>query len=332
MVETIIPDIEPRFREPKGWRWHNFTRQGRSIRFGCASPHDSIPDAVVVCLEGLREFSEKYFEIARWCNDQNLAFWIMDWAGQGKSTRYLKNPQKRHSTGFDEDIADLHYFILEYIKHSSVHPDRGRIPLVMLAHSMGANLGLRFLHQYPKVFECAAFTTPLLGLKAAENMPTFLASGLTYGLKTLRGKSYIPEGGDWKNEMPPPHKTLTGDPVRAQIHNQWLETNPDLRCGDATYGWVYEAHKSCLVLQNPKNLKNIKTPCLLGIAGHEHLVDNRMTRKFASVLPHAKILEFPESYHEILMEKDAVRGVFLENFYNLVKETVIDRPETLKPF
>ena len=112
-------DLEERFHKPVGWRWHRFERNGRNIRFGSVFPKDSIPDAVVVCLQGVREFSEKYFEVAQWCLDHNLAFWTCDWVGQGKSTRLLQDSQKRHSHGFDNDIDDLHYFILQYIKHSS---------------------------------------------------------------------------------------------------------------------------------------------------------------------------------------------------------------------
>ena len=35
---------------------------------------------------------------------------------------------------------------------------------------------------------------------------------------------------------------------------------------------------------------------------------------------------------KILMEKDAVRTVFFDHFYKLIRECIIERPETLKPF
>ncbi len=164
--ENTQPDLETRLTQPEGWRWHSFEHEGRKIRFGSVSPKDSIPDAVIVCLHGVREFSEKYFETARWCLDNNFAFWTCDWVGQGKSTRYLKNPQKRYNLSFNRDVEDLHAFIIGYIKHSSVHPDKGRIPMAMLAHSMGANIGMRYLAKYPDTFECAALTAPMIGIKA----------------------------------------------------------------------------------------------------------------------------------------------------------------------
>lgn len=317
-------NLETRFTMPDGWRWHSFTRAGRTIRFGSAFPKDTIPDAVVVCLHGVREFSEKYFETARWCLEHNFAFWTFDWAGQGLSTRFL--PHKRHSHGFDEDVEDLHYLILEYIKHSSVHPDKGRIPMVMLAHSMGANIGLRYLHKYKNTFTSAAFSAPMIGIKVFEYIPPVLALTATNIASLILGKNYVPGATDWENVKPAEHETLSADPVRADIHNIWCAHDSNLATGGVTFDWLHEAQRSCMAL------RPVSTPCVFGIPAHEHLVDNKRARKFIEKLPHAKIIDFPNSHHEILMEKDETRTAFLNAFYNLVKETVIDRPETLKPF
>ncbi len=330
ITESTTPDIEKRFTEPEGWRWHSFERaQGRRIRFGSVFPQDSIPDAVIVCLQGLGEFSEKYYELARWCNANNMAFWAIDWAGQGKSTRYLPNPQMRHSSGFDDDIDDLHYLIMEYIKHSSVHPDRGRIPLAMIAHSMGGNLGMRYLQKHSDMFECAAFSAPMSGIKAFAKTPQYIALAATCLLNLFASKSYIIGGtGDWKPDNN--HTKLSSDPIRSLLNDQWFKANEDLRCGDVTFKWLYEAQKSCVKLQ--KSASSIKTPCLFGIPENEMLVDSNMTKKIIGRMGNANFIDYPDAFHEILMETDNIRGDFLDNFYKLVKENIIDRPETLKPF
>lgn len=324
------PALEERFTQPEGWRWHEFARNDRTIRFGSVFPKDSIPDAVVVCLQGVREFSEKYFETARWCLDNNLAFWTCDWVGQGKSTRYLANRQKRHNLSFQEDVEDLQYFILQYIKHSSVHPDKGRIPLALLAHSMGANIGMHHLNKYPGTFECAAFTAPMIGIKVFENIPNPLSYTASAICSLLLGTSYVPGGKDWGKRKE--HVTLTSDPVRAEIMTQWNKADTDLNCGDVTFRWVHEAHKSCIILQKPIATQQIKTHCLFGIPGHEELVDNKKARKVIAGIENAKTIEYPDAYHEILMEKNETRNDFLNHFYKLIRETIIERPETLKPF
>ena len=148
-----IPDLEERFLQPDGWRSHHFESHGKRITYGCVFPADSVPDAVVVCLPGLSEFTEKYYEVARRCLELNLAFWVLDWPGQGRSDRHLENRQKRHAEDFAIEVERLHDFVSGYIKPSSVHTDKGRIPLVMMAHSMGANIGLRYLAKYPDIFD-----------------------------------------------------------------------------------------------------------------------------------------------------------------------------------
>lgn len=324
------PNLEPRFLQPEGWRWHGFERNGRKIRFGSVFPKDSIPDAVIICLQGVREFTEKYYETARWALDNNCAFWMMDWAGQGKSTRFLKNPQKRHSLGFEEDIEDLHYFILQYIKHSSVHPDKGRIPMAMIAHSMGANIGLRYIARHPETFECAAFTSPMVGIKVFQHIPQNLALCTTSTVAKILGKSYVPGGADWGKRKD--HARLTHDPIRKDVHAVWCDFDPELQVGDVTFGWLNEAQKSCLALQKKKTRDFIATPCLFGIPEHEDLVDNKIAEEMIAGIENAKIVEYPHAAHELLMETDTIRDNFLDHFYGQIKEYIINRPETLKPF
>ncbi|MEM7650859.1 MAG: alpha/beta hydrolase, partial [Pseudomonadota bacterium] len=221
-----IPDLDERFLQPEGWRWHEFNREERRLRFGTVSPKGNLPDAVVICLPGLSEFAEKYFEVARTCLDQNLSFWVIDWMGQGGSGRYLEDRQKRHGTSFQDDVDDLFHLYSEYVKHSSVHPDVGRIPLVMLAHSMGGNIGLQFIKQHPTIFHLAAFSAPLLGFSQIENHKLKkIAPLLIHASKQFSGQKYISDGGSWSDrprvfEGP---EALSSDPQRAKVHSAWFE-------------------------------------------------------------------------------------------------------------
>lgn len=336
MVKTQqkAPDIGEKFTEPEGWRWHSFTREGRKIRFGSVFPKDSIPNAVVLCLPGLSEFGEKYFEVARTCLDMNLAFWVIDWMGQGRSARYLKDPQKRHGEDFQKDVEDLHYFYVEYVKHSCVHPDVGRIPLAMLAHSMGGTIGLQYLHEHPDIFECAVFSAPMFGMQATDHLPIpvlHTAAGL---LGTIHSKGYVKGGSAWEKSMRPAdgEDALSCDPDRAELHANWFESDPELQVGSPTYGWLRHALKACAKINDPEFLKAIKTPCLIAVAGKESVVENDKIRSAAEHLENTEIIELPDARHEILMEKDEIRDSFFKAFYALIKERIIDRPETLKPF
>ncbi len=329
------PDLEKRFLPPEDWRWHEFKNaQGRKLRFGTVAPKSRVPDAVVIGLQGLSEFTEKYFEIAHDLLGRNLSFWMLDWQGQGKSDRPLKDPLKRHSTNFDEDIADLHFFIHEYVKHSAVHPDVGRIPLVMLGHSMGANIGLRYLHRHPDSFACAAFTAPMLGIHALSGMPQGLAQILTGTAKTVAGQSYVGFGGHNDRQTDSKHSgykdIFSHDPIRKQVESEWQKHDEQLRLNGITYGWVHQALRSCAQLQKKNVLADIKTPCLLALAGEEKLVNNNAIRKAAKAMENAHLLELEGSRHEILMEEDAIRNRFLNAFFELL--TINKISEKLKPF
>ena len=331
---TTHPDLEDRFLEPPGWRWHTFKNaQGRNIRFGTVAPESGIPDAVVIGLQGMGEFTEKYFEVAHNLLDRNLSFWMIDWQGQGKSHRHLKDPHKRHSGGFDLDVADLHYFIMEYIKHSAVHPDVGRIPLVMLGHSMGANIGLHYLHQHPDTFACAAFTAPLIGIRAFKNLPDWLTAPLTSLLREALDQAYVGFGEkQWRPEMrdAPRNDIHSSDPVRKQVHNSWCLHTPDLQVGNVTYGWVREAYQSCLKLRKKGFMAGVQTPCLFALAGKDRLVDNKAAKQVIETMPHARILEIADAKHEILMENDTLRSLFFTAFDELLRVNNIK--EKLKPF
>lgn len=89
--KNTLPDLEDRFLPPAEWRWHIFKNaKGRTLRFGSVFPENKVPEAVVIGLQGLGEFNEKYFELAHDLVKRGIAFWMMDWQGQGKSERHLK--------------------------------------------------------------------------------------------------------------------------------------------------------------------------------------------------------------------------------------------------
>lgn len=328
------PQLEERFTMPPGWRWHTFCNAGgKPIRFGTAAPESGVPDAVVIGLQGMGEFTEKYFELARDLISRNLSFWMIDWQGQGKSHRHLKDPHKRHSTGFEEDVADLHYFILEYVKHSAVHPDVGRIPLVMLGHSTGANIGLQFLRQYPEIFACAAFTAPLIGIKALGRLPPWLCLPLAGLCREVMDRAYTGFGEKrWRAAMrdDPRNDIHSTDPVRKKVHNIWCQHDEALQVGNVTYGWIYHACRACLKLQRPGFLDDLPVPCLFALAGRDALVDNIAARKVIGRMKRATLLELPEARHEILMERDEWRGQFLAAFGELLRASNLK--EKLKPF
>lgn len=317
------PGLKEQFTRPEGWRWGEFKRAGRSLRYGCVFPADIPPKAVIVCLPGLSEYGEKYYETARWALANDLAFWVIDWFGQGLSGRYPDCPEHRFSHGFEEDIADIGALIQDYIVPSSVHTDVGRIPMAMLAHSTGANIGLRHIHLYPGQFHCAAFSAPLLGIKALELLPRPVDTGVCFMLAKIWAAIPLPK----KEKL-----VLTHDPERARLDSIWLNHNPQLSMGNITCTWLYEALKSCRFVTQKSILESIDIPCLLASVRDDPLVSESQIRRAQRYMPHSELIEFSGSGHEILMERDEIRLSFLSRFYKLIKSKIIDNPEGLRLF
>ena len=332
----MTPNLSEQFLAPKGWRTHGFVNNetGHKIHYGSVFPQtDTPPHAVIVCLGGLSEFSEKYFELAHDMLERNYAFWFMDWAYQGRSSRLENMPHRRHSDGFDADVSDLYKLVADYIKPSSVHPDKGRIPLIMVAHSMGANIGLQFLAKHPKYFDGAAFTAPFLGIHKF-NVGLKLLSILIRPLMPFISKKYVFGGKDWHEDARKSDGTdiFSHDPMRDKIHNEWVKADPVLQVGNPTFGWVIKALRACSMLIKKSTLEKIKIPVLVVFAGQDVIVDNKVAKNALSHLPKGKMLDINGANHEILMEKDEYRDIFLNEFDKMVKENKIATLENLKPF
>lgn len=306
-------ELKERFLEPDGWQWHMLEREGYSVRYGCISPQT--PDGVVVALPGLSEFGEKYFEVARECMARNFAFWVIDWRGQGRSGRYLKHPQKRHGSDFQNDVDDLHILVSEHVQKS--HPG---LSLSMLAHSMGGNIGLRYLHKHPGIFACAGLSAPMLGIQALRALPLWLALGLSGVLNCFMGEVFSSFHGQHSRQQNENFdgNPLTHDETRFKIMNYWMTQDAALNIGDVTFGWVYHALRSCYAAQ--KIAGDVQTPCLIALGEEESIVDNEAALRVALRMPNAELLEIPRARHEILMETDDVRGAFLNRFYKLIDD------------
>lgn len=304
---------QDRFTQPQGWVWGGFQRAGRTIRYGYVMPKK--PRGIVVCLPGLGEYAEKYFETARDINAQNLGFVVIDWMGQGASDRYLPNALKRHADDFNEDILDLHYLVTNCLSDFDV-------PLIMLGHSMGGNIGLRTLAAYPGMFMCAAFTAPMCGIKDIAYLPLWFQMGLSSSLNLMMGKSFTSGHGGAALQQREyfDHNILSNDPERFALHGAWFNEKPALRIGDVTFGWVYHAIQSCAALGAKAH--NITTPTLIALAEDEKIIDNTSARHIAAMAKNCRLHIIKHAKHEILMEKDTPRQEFLDCFFAMIKEYI----------
>lgn len=334
---------QKRFQAPEHWEWSFTTLRGISIRYGMPRSRAEYK-AVIVIWGGLGDFGEQYFEFAHDVLSHNMKPVIIDLPGQGGSGRYLTNPHKRHSAGFDEMIEDLFTLISESILSTAVdaHDNHKRLPMILFSHSMGGHVALRFLKEHnltrkgEPIFSAAALTAPMIGIRVIENLPALVARIAVAGL-SLFPSNYVPQGSDWYEDYrdrPGFKGIFSSDPDRSQIQKAFFISpeSQNLKTGSPTNKWLKDAYSSCLQLQNPNYLKTIETPLLIAIAGQDQLVSNTAIRKAASFLKNAEIMELPGAQHEIIMEADAYRQPFIDRFFTFIAENVLNNANEGKKF
>jgi lysophospholipase len=346
---ALIPDNiellkQSRFCPPENWDWGFRTVDDVKIRYGQPRSRKAY-DAVIVILGGLGDFGEQYFELANHFESKNLKPIVIDMPGQGGSSRYLPStPMKRHSQGFDKILSQLHTVFDDIALSSAIDIDDNhkRLPVILLAHSMGGHIALRYLAEYNSssrgtpIFSACAMTAPMTGIRAVNSVPVILRQ-IILGCLSFFPQSYVPGGCDWFDgyrERPRFKGIFSSDPERSQLQKIFF-SHPDfkfLTTGSPTNKWLLDALSSCKKIVQKNYLSTLKIPILIAIAGDDKLVDNQSTKFIAPQIKSAELLEIHGSQHEILMEKDVYRQVFIDRFFTFISDNVLNKPDKGKTF
>lgn len=275
---------------------------GWTLRTGVwARPGDA---GVVLLCGGRGDFIEKYAEVIWDLCDAGFGVVSFDWRGQGLSGRLAADPGRAHMTDLARHVADLAGLFA-----GVVVPLAGDTPRLLMAHSMGGNIALRFLHSAPDAVARAVLSAPMLGISTAP-FPVRLARVLARRAVQLgAGERYafgqLPYGPAFRSPLR--QARLTGDADRFADEGWWVDQQPELAVGGVTNGWVDAAFRSIDTLMAPGVLEAITTPVLLLSAGLEKLVSPAAIAAAAARLPHARLVNVPGGRHELIKEADALR-------------------------
>ncbi|MPZ56512.1 MAG: alpha/beta fold hydrolase [Rhizobiales bacterium] len=290
------------------------TPDGRALRFARFAPPRGRRGTV--CLfQGRTEFIEKYYETVRDLRGRGFAVATLDWRGQGLSNRVLSDPRRGHVTNFAEFDIDLETFMREVVL-----PDCPP-PLFALAHSMGGAILIRSAYQGHRWFDRVVLSAPMIALAGIR-----LVGPKKFGARLLRlvglGASYI-AGGDGTVEQSQPFlaNPLTSDPVRYARNQAVIEAEPALGLGSPTVAWANAAFNAMDGFAEPGYSAQIRQPMLIIAAGADTIVSTPATEEFAIRLRAGSHLVLPGAKHEVLMERDRLRGQFWAAFDAFVPGT-----------
>ncbi len=263
------------------------------------------PGKGTICLfSGRGEFVEKYFEVIRELLDRGFSVATMDWRGQGRSTRALKNPRKGYVASFDEYARDLEKFI-----ETIVLPECAS-PFFVLAHSMGASIVLKSLC-HREWFNRAVLVSPMAGLSTRwipyRTLETIVHTMAAFGFSN----SFIPGGKSRPiEERGFEGNRLTSDVRRFERTQAILTADPALGLGSPTFGWVSAAFKHMNDLRRENFGQTVSVPTLMVAGGHEQVVSYLAIETLCRKMPKGALVTIDGARHEIMMERDIYRQQF----------------------
>ncbi|OEU65085.1 MAG: hypothetical protein BBJ57_06065 [Desulfobacterales bacterium PC51MH44] len=283
------------------------TPDNHSIRYGVWYCQKEKRRGSVILLNGRTEFMEKYAETISELNQRGFDVYSFDWRGQGLSTRMLANRHKGFIENYDIYINDLENFISKVVQPEAASP------LVILAHSMGAHIALRFIHDHPGVADRAVLVSPMINISPTIFPRWFIRFIVRVATKAGFRHAYAIGSGDYADEKFEGNK-LTSDPERFMDEEKAIAKNPDLALGGVTYGWLASTFESIDILTKPGFAEKITAPILIISAGDDKVVSIKAQKGICSSLANCRFTEIPGARHEILMEIDAIRSVFWDEF------------------
>lgn len=273
----------------------------------------------VLLVQGRSEFVEKYFEVVGELLARGFSVVTFDWRGQGLSSRQLPERTKGHVRDFSEFDSDLH-LVMDRIVH-----EHGTKPYVALAHSMGGNILLRYLHDFPHEFERAVLTAPMLAIKS-PNFPVWVAKGAAALWTAAGAHGAFVFGGAKQDPLAEVFEgnTVTSDKGRFERAMACLKAEPKLAVGQPTFGWVEAAFRSMTLVASEEFAQAIETPVLLIGAAHDKLVHPGCDLVLITRIKRGMYVLL-KCEHEIMMERDDIRRGFWACFDPFVAPAT-DRP------
>ncbi|WP_297799895.1 alpha/beta hydrolase [uncultured Brevundimonas sp.] len=268
------------------------------------------PRGTVIISPGRTEPIEKYYELAGNLLARGFCVLLHDWRGQGLSARLLPDRLKGHARAVEEFLDDYSRLIDAY---SQQLPK----PWLMIGHSMGATLNLLTLQSGDDRFAGALLSSPMFRIRTGKRSMWSVKLAVRWALRNGKGGDYVLDNVDDPFSHTFENDALTSDAARYSLWQQQLFACPHLAIGGPTWGWLGFALDAGERVLKARALKSVKVPVCVVQGGEDTVVWKQTARWAARRLGRGRYVEVPDARHEIIMEADALRSVFLQEFDEL---------------
>ena len=262
----------------------------------------------VLVMPGRSEFIEKYAEVVGDLLARDFVVVVLDWRGQGGSSRLLPNPRKGHIDGFGDYLGDLDVVARDILLPTCPRPWFG------LAHSMGGAIVMDHAARGACLFDRLVLSAPMVDLHGLRfigliRVMARVATALGFG------GAYVPGGSDatWMT-APFAGNALTSDRRRFAAFTALARAAPELTLGSPTQGWLHAAFRLMHRLNAADFGAGVTTPTLVVACGADRIVATPAIERFAASLKAGHLVVVPHARHEILMEQDRYKAQFWAAF------------------
>lgn len=297
------------------------------------------PDArsVIVMVHGFCEFFGKYHETAFNFWENGYSVYFIELRGHGGSGRSVADKDIVNVGDFSEYVEDLKSFLDQVVLPENpglkLRTDLGRRgrkaqrwdgtdrlspgqKLLLFAHSMGGCVGTLFLERHPEYFVSAVLSSPMLKMTFGD-VPMWQVKLMLLASK-VRGWNEELMPGMQKFDPEKPDFEGSGASSRERFEYQFLlrtdpETEGNNTMNAATWNWGRAAMKA--TQDAAAEMEKITIPILLCQAGKDVYVDNEGQNELARRAKHVKLVQFPDSEHEIYAsDPDTMKKYYKELF------------------
>ncbi len=271
------------------------------------------PRAVIVISHGFTEAICKYKESVYYMLQQGFEVWGVDHRGHGHSYRHNDNPYVVYVEHFRDYVLDL-----KHLTEKLVRPAAGKLPIYLYCHSMGGCVGAWLIERYPKLFQKAVLSSPMLGLSFGKIPVPVVYAGAK--IKSLGGKAAEPLSP--VHEFEPEDFENSCDSSECRYHYYYRQRLADekLQTRSASVGWGMEAAKACARVTSRFWMKRIRIPVLLCQAGNDMVVKNASQNYFSEHVKNCEFFRMPNMKHELYMTDSDMLIQYWERVFRFYNE------------
>ena len=268
------------------------------------------PKAVIVISHGFTESIRKFTESVYYMLQAGYEVWGLDHRGHGRSFRQNDNPYVVHVERFEDYVLDL-----VYLTESKVRPAAGSLPVYLYCHSMGGCIGAWTIESYPKLFDKAVLSSPMLGLSFGKiPLPVVYVAASLKGIGEKRKEPLnpvvsFPKESDFEN-------SCDSSKCRYDYYFDKRQKDAYLQTQDPSINWGKQSAKACARVTSKRQTAKISIPVLLVQAGNDTVVKNESQDLFVSRTKSCEFYRVPGMKHELYMTDSEVLIPYWEKVFS----------------